>query len=342
MRLNARERAVYFELLEKSTTLGVVSLFLKNLNLPYSANTWSEMREKRLEPAIAEDRVSRAQLLGLLADAEEFGHQNIFLFRCNKNTALQFVNEDTLRSGLKKLGRLDLLERPPIVATASTPEDLRLTQVRLEQTSPDSRALVVKAIEARQYWKKVHEEETATRKVKEYNRYIQRAVDVAKLHSNGLLEIRIQMYEEAADYRVALQSFWSQVNPVLPERSFEQQSLKKFKDYLLDNRATLEPKIRYAPLLARNEAGYTMALGVPTIEKSLFQDAGTSESFAAFSKHDATIESSNFIWKKQNTARPFRDIHIRIAGQVNQFSLLVSCERADYERLFQDIENHHA
>lgn len=341
MTLNARDRATYYELLEKYTTLGVVSLFLKNLNLPYSAGSWPDMREKRLDPAIAEKRISRAQLLGLLSDAEEFGHQNVFLFRCNQNTALQIVNENTLRAGLQRLGRLDLLDNPPIVPIATTATDQRLVQVRLEQVSATLRALVIKTIEFRQYWEKTKETETATRKIKEYDRRLQRAVNVAKLYSDGLLEMRIQSYEQAADYGVALQDFWAQVNPILPQRSFEQVSLKKFKEYLLENRATLEPKIRYAPVLARNEAGYTMALGVPTIEKSLFQDAGAAESYAAFAKHDATVESSNFIWKKQATERPSKDIHIRIAGKVNQFQILVSCERGDYDRVFQDVRDHH-
>jgi hypothetical protein len=102
---------------------------------------------------------------------------------------------------VNRLDRLDLLEKPRLVPVSDTAENFRLTQVRLEQTSAQHRAVIVKGAEARQYWKKVNETVTGTRKVREYDRIVQRAVNVARLHNDGLLEMRIQLYEEAADYR---------------------------------------------------------------------------------------------------------------------------------------------
>ena len=337
MILTARERAIYFDLLERSPSLGVVSLFLKTLNLPYSAGTWVDMREKRLEPAIIDDRISRSQLLKLLSDAEEFGHQNVFLFRCNVNAALQIVNENTLKGSLRKLERLDLLEKPPLVLGSA---NFQLTEVRLEPLAGSHRALIVKGLETREYWKKISERETNERKIKEYERRVERAVNVAKLYDDGLLEIRIQSYEQAADYVAALQSFWSHINPIIGQRSFEQLSLKRFKDYLIDNHAAFRSRITYAPIVAENEAGFTMALGVPNLGKSLFENDGASAGYEAFSQHEASIRTANFIWKKQATGKPSRDIHIRIAGNVNQFQLLVACERADYEHFFQELKDH--
>src|ERR1035437_653250 len=336
MTLTARERAIYFDLLERYTSLGVVSLFLKSLNLPSSAGTWVDMREKRLEPAIVDSRISRSQLLRLLSDAEEFGHQNIFLFRCNQNTASQLVNEDTLKVSLGRLERLDLLEKPPVILGS---ENFQLTEARLESIGDRRRALVVKGLETRDYWKKVKETETDGRKIKEYERRVERAVNVAKLYDDGLLEIRIQSYEQAADYVNALQAFWSQINPIIGQRSFEQVSLKKFKDYLLDNHEAFKSRITYAPILAENEGGFTMALGVPNQAKSLFENDGATASFAAFSEHEASIRTANFIWKKQATGKASRHIHIRIAGSVNQFQLLVASERADYEHFFQEVKD---
>lgn len=338
MVLNARERAVYFALLKQYTSLGVVSLFLKKLGLPHSGGSWDEMIEKRLEPAIVDDKITRTALLQLLADAEEFGHQNIFLFRCPRNVASELINEDTVTRELKRLGREDLLQSPPIVDGAHEPA---LAQVRFEHEDK-KRGLVVKSVEIRSYWEKVEETRRGSRIIKEYEERSQRAVNVARLSEDGLLEIRIQSYERAADYEAALSDFWSRINPLLPQRKFSPQSIHKFKEYLIKNRATLEGEIRYAPLLARSGTGFTMALGVPDLQQSLFKDKGATEGFAAFAKYDATVETGNFIWIKRADGNPSKDIHIRIAGRVNQFAVVVSCERADHEHVFRSIRQNNA
>ncbi len=141
MSLSAKDKALLFELLPQYTSLGVVSLFLKGLNLSYSAVSWGDMFEKRLEPAIAKGDISRRQLYQLLSDSEEFGHQNVFLFRCSKATASDLVNEDVVKRILKRLDREDLIDSPPIIRTS---DDLALSQVRFEIADRGRRALVIK------------------------------------------------------------------------------------------------------------------------------------------------------------------------------------------------------
>jgi hypothetical protein len=146
--------------------------------------------------------------------------------------------------------------------------------------------------------------------------------------------IRIQSFG-SGDYGSALEKFWSVLNPLLPRLKFTEQSVHKFKDYLIKSRASLANKIRYAPLLARSSTGFTMQLGVPDLQHSLFKDKGASESFDAFSRNDGSVETGSFVWIKVANGRPSKDIHIRIAGKVNQFA--VSCEKVDYKLIFDEI-----
>jgi len=62
-----------FGLLRPATSLAVVSDFLKSKNLRFSATSWEEMKEKRILPAIRQQKISLADLKQLLSEAEEFG-----------------------------------------------------------------------------------------------------------------------------------------------------------------------------------------------------------------------------------------------------------------------------
>lgn len=337
--LSTKEKRILFDQIKQYTSLTVVTQFLKNLELPYSAGNWPDMFEKRLEPAVKDSKISKIQLLQLLADAEEFGRQNVFLFRCSKNDASGLVNEPVITGALKSLGREDWLSSPPII---EEPGNLTIAQVRFEHGPTSQRSLVIKAVETRTYWEKIEETRQGKKMFKEYDEQSQRAVTVARLHSDGLLEMRIQSFERAGDYDTAISQFWSVLNPLMPKAKFETESVHKFKNYLIKNRASLSSRIRYAPLLLRSETGYTMALGTPDLQHSLFKDKGATEGFEAFNRNDANVENGSFIWMKMANGKPSKDTHIRIAGKVNQFAVAVSCERADYEFIFDEIRKNNA
>ena len=89
--INTSERDRLFKLFKYYSSLAVVSLALKAKGLPYSANTWEEMIEKRLLPALKDQKINRSDLLAVLRDAEEYGSQNIFLYRTTRTNASELT-----------------------------------------------------------------------------------------------------------------------------------------------------------------------------------------------------------------------------------------------------------
>ena len=69
------------DLLRSATSLAVVTDFLKSKNISSSAGSWDEMKEKRLLPALQQQKITVADLKRLLSEAEEFGHNHIFLYQ---------------------------------------------------------------------------------------------------------------------------------------------------------------------------------------------------------------------------------------------------------------------
>src|SRR5258708_4892986 len=85
-----------FELLRPATSLVVVSDFLKSKNLRFSATSWEEMKEKRIIPAIRQQKISLTDLKKLLSEVEEFGRSHIFLYRAPADRVANFFAESQL------------------------------------------------------------------------------------------------------------------------------------------------------------------------------------------------------------------------------------------------------
>lgn len=84
MDISKADLGVAFDLLRKHSTLERVSHYLRVRDLPYAAGSWPAMYETRLLPLLQAGRIDRSDIVTLVREAEEYGRQHVFLFRCSK------------------------------------------------------------------------------------------------------------------------------------------------------------------------------------------------------------------------------------------------------------------
>jgi hypothetical protein len=332
-----KEIGVVFTLLQESATIADVSQFLKSRGITHSAGNWPDLLEKRLRPALANDDLKRADLLQLLAISEEYGKQHVFLYKTSVAEARELLREDSLRRTLKKLEIEYALDQPKILARSSKPT---ITEIRIE-TSDQLRFMVIKAVEERTYQQFVDELHEGEYVVRRYKEIRMRAVNVARLHDSGLLELCLASHLTATgDYKNDLNRFWIQLTELLPQRYFSAVPITQAKRNLWSDRKALKSHLRYSDSRLRNKQGTVLSAASGSEQTSLFDDEGASESLDTFLQHNAYCDSSNTWWLRSNSGVPSKDVHVLMSGQPNEFAVTGRCSKQDYEYVLGKIREH--
>jgi hypothetical protein len=102
----------------------------------------------------------------------------------------------------------------------------------------------------------------AGRMTKTYAVTKKRAVNIAQLNENGLLEFRLASQDNQSRYHDNLRALRIQVSKFIPLGGFEMVSLSKAKDRLLEDRATLAGEVRYSHSTASNDFGFWLVRGI--------------------------------------------------------------------------------
>ncbi|MEP6879270.1 MAG: hypothetical protein ABI865_10515 [Nitrosospira sp.] len=192
-----------FLLLQQVTNIQIISDFLKKKNLNYSAQSWDKLYDTRLSPYLQSGEITIDDLMMLLRDVEEHGRQHVFLYECKTTKTDEFFDEGRIKDCLDKIGIADLLESPKLIDQPSTPT---ITDVRFE-TGANSKALVIKVVEQRIYDKLLEEQVLADDIfIKKYQKVKERAVNLFKLHKNGMLEVRIGSHNNSSNYSKDLEN----------------------------------------------------------------------------------------------------------------------------------------
>jgi hypothetical protein len=326
-------------LLKFYSSLATVSLALKAKGVPHSANTWEELVEKRLLPALKDGKIDRADLIAILREVEEYGNQNVFLYQTSRTHATQLTNVNFIRQQLGNLNREDLLDSPPIL---DQPNDLTLSDVRIDGVGPEA-VVVLKAIEGRSYRKFQSEERDGDIVTRKYKVFEERAVSVIRIHADGFTEMRIQSHRNTSDYATDIEAFWSLVTPIIDRTRFKQLSVNNVKQYLWEKRQQLKDKVRYADTRLRNAAGSVFTLATGKEQANLYDDQGGTASMDAFIKYKGAYDKSNVFWVKGSAgAVPSKDLHTILDGAVNQLTITMSCSKTDYEWVIGEIRKFNA
>ncbi|MDP9052150.1 MAG: hypothetical protein M3O31_15730 [Acidobacteriota bacterium] len=256
------------DLLEGTSNLSEVSIVLKAHEIPTSG-TWKQIRE-RIIPAVKDGKLPESAVLRLLRNSEEYGGQHVFLYETTKANAAALVNDDTLAKKLTSLGRADLLKEPDLLSRAGS---RALADVRIE-SGPAGRALVLKAVEARVFYKleNQYDEKGGQYRIKRYQRHEVRAVDVLRVHSDGFAEMRIHAHDYSADYSDQLTKLWHFFAHFASRFQFTEKSISNAQQNLWKSRSSLKQVLRYSDSRLRDTKGAVLTAATGAQQDSLFDN----------------------------------------------------------------------
>ena len=324
-----RLSVVIFELLKNATSQQVVRDFLKSKGVPTSGN-WEELYEKRIEPALNQLKFTIKDLRELLQTVEEYGRQHTFLFQCTPERAQGLINPKRVIS-IAKEEKLDSLFETPI--DIGFPANPTIVDIRILQ--PDENkipvSLTIKIVEKRMtktfHSESInHEEGTITKK---YNFTEKRAVNIATLDHEGILELRIASQDNSNKYTDLVRDMLSRIRKLIPHDGFSIVSLGPAKDKILKNREQLSREFRYSNSTAVNDLGAVMQISSSSQDDNLSSDDGSMAAIDSFLAGDGHVTGANVYAKIPNT-EPQREIHVLLRGEVNEFAVPVACSAGEY------------
>lgn len=321
-----------FDLLEQTTSLRVVSEYLRGKGLHHSAGNWADMREKRLLKYLDSGEITVAGLIDLLRSVEECGGQHIFLFQTTPERALLAMDRARVADVLQRRGLERLLVEADILLQPQAPQ---IVDVRWESANVDL-AFIVKEVELRTHRKYLGDEIEGDRFYRVYTNEQQRAVNVAKLHRTGLLEIRIASHR-GSKYQADVDRFLVHLGEILPLAGFAEVALDAAKNKLLAERKADSRIVRYTNATMCDGDGNLMQAITKTDGGDLAQAKAIGKGLDALleSDEDAYCSDSNlwFIQRDELSA----DIHVLLDGEVNEFVIPAHCSAQDYNYVLNTI-----
>lgn len=320
-------------LLQQTTSLVVVRDFLKSRDLKHSAASWDDLINKRLIPAVEANLLSTDELIKLLRSVEECGRQHIFLYKCDKDKIVELLDRTNIEGRLSTAGLLELLDKPKIL---SQPEQPEIVDVRIEgEEAPLS--LTVKQIELREYQKHIKDELHGGYFHKIFETVKERCVNIAKLHRDGLLEIRIGSLSTTTKYSHELRKFIKTIDFLIPGLQLTELSISTAKDRLWSERSTLSSIIRYSDSTIRDEAGNILKAATGSDAADLNASIAVGKSLDLLLKEDGgSYCSSTNLWFKENVQLTV-NTHVLLSGEINEFAIPAHCKEGDYEYVLKQI-----
>lgn len=319
-------------LIRNASTIRQVQSFLKARGLPSSAASWDALIDERIKPALREG-LTEQDLLDLLSEAEEFGHQHIFLYQRRGRRTLTLPNENAITRWLKDTPDEELLDGPRLL---EYPEVPTLSDVRLD----DDGVLSLKVVETRTIVEMVSEHEQANGNfLREYSRTPIRAVNIVRLHSNGLLEVGIYSHRaQVRRYDQDVPAMWGLLAGLLEADDYAEWPLVKAKQALWEQRAALNGRIRFSKASLRDTAGTIMDCTSGSADSNIFDDAAAEAGLSTFHKRgSAYCDRHNLWWLEQSDGVPSRKVHVLLGGAPNEFAVTMQCSRSDYQHVLSEL-----
>lgn len=330
--LSAADRrlsVVIFELLKKATSQQVVKEFLKSKGVPTSGN-WDELYEKRIEPALNQLKFTVKDLRELLKTVEEYGRQHTFLFQCTQERAQGLINPIRVLAIAREENLDSLFDTPIDIEFPDTPTivDLRILQPDADRIPV---SLTIKIVEKR--ITKTFDSESIDREAgtitKKYNFTEKRAVNIATLNHEGLLELRIASQDNSTRYTDLVRDMLARIRKLIPHDGFAAVSLGAAKDKILKDRAQLSTEFRYSNSTAVNDLGAVMQISSSSQEDNLSSDDGSMAAIDSFLAGDGHVTGAN-VYAKIPDTEPQREIHLLLSGDINEFAVPVACSAGEY------------
>jgi hypothetical protein len=267
---------------------------------------------------------------------EEFGKQHIFLFKCSPADAQRILGRARVESVATDLG---VLERMSIPLHLEMPEAPEIVDIRLEDAPNDSGpiSLTVKICETRESSKLVDDSLNAAmnQRTKTYQISKKRAISIAHLDREGLLQIRIASRDTSTKYHEQLSAIISMILKFVPINVFEPVSLSKAKETLYNKQQDFAGIIRYSTTTAMNDFGISMNLAASNMSKDLSEDGGSSAAMKSFMAEKGFVTGSNIWFIMPDDAS--RQIHVYLSGERNEFAITATCTPGEYSYVIEKI-----
>lgn len=226
-------------ILESSTTLGMVSEFLKRKELPSSAGSWVDMKSKRLEPALKAGTVFVGELVELLRTVEETGRQHILLFHVPPENLSDLFDLTKFTKRLDEAGMLELMEKPQFLLL---PKTETIADIRFGSSSR-AEHLVIKEYTTKTIYVKSGEFMSEGAFFKKYSPEESRSVNLVRIWKDGLIEVRIESRATNCDYADMAQKFLRRLLPIIDLTSASVYPLNHAKRYVWDNQESLKDTV---------------------------------------------------------------------------------------------------
>ena len=339
MRNDKKSVTLIAKLLRETSSLAIVSEFLKEKGLLHSASSWDEMISKRLLPAIRSKDIVIQDLIELLRNVEEYGHQHVFLYRCAQPDAATIMGLERVYSIIRKCGLGELIDAPKVLDQPQSPE---ISDIRWEHVLPEKSQFIIKIIETRETSELLSEESKGDILTKRWRVKKERAVNLFKLHADGLLELRIKSQSNSTKYKSKVDQMWQLVADFLPNDSFQEISLDKVKERLGRDQELLKDKIRFSDVTLKNDAGNTIKAVTGSCDSNLYEDNGIKSSVNGFIGHNNAYYDSHNIWFKiinGSDQDKQREIHVLLSGDINEFAITAHCSSQEYEYVYDQLRN---
>jgi hypothetical protein len=342
MKPDTGERELVFKLLQENSTVGQVAQYLKGKGLHYSAGSWDELFDKRVAKALEEKGLTREDLVDLIRLSEEHGNQHVFLYKATDGRATSLIDKNKVESALGRVALSSLMGHPRVLDQPSSPT---IVDVRLEADG-NRQALVTKVVECRAYQKFVDQQSDGDFLIRRYRELRIRAVNLFRLGSDGLLELRIYTHENSSDYNGDVSKMWNLLSFLFSPGHFRELSLGKKKTDFWKNRTSLAKVLRYSDSTLRNTLGTVLTAATGEIQLSLIDDPGASNGLDQFLKYKGGYcDASNIWWlrgggqlsKSEFDMVPSRDVHVLLRGKVNEFVVPAKCSKRDYEYVLDKL-----
>lgn len=321
------------ELLRFSTSKQVVEDFLKSKQLPTSSTSWDDFIARRIVEPVEAGAITAEEFAALLSSVEECGKQHVFLYQCDPGIAQQLLEPQRIQHDVRRAGLEALIGAPLALDTPAAP---MIVDIRGEVASVPL-SMTVKEVYTHEAYKLLGAPRIVGDELTKTWRIIRtRAVNVAKLHRDGLLEIRIDSVSESS-YQSQRDRFVAALGEIVPIHKFGPVHFAVAKENLSTNKQSLSKSIRFADTILKNDYGTIFKVSCGSIEDDLAADEGAIAGEGGFRQHNgAYADGQNFSFKAVPGSLS-KEIKILMSGEPNEFGVIAHCSETDYNYVLSEL-----
>ena len=322
--------------IRKRTSRSAVKAYLREKNVPFSAKNWDLLIENRIKPALEKGLLADNDIRELLREAEDFGHQHVFLFepssKNNKPEAL--IKVSLIEQKLKKVGLSSVVDSVKIVGMPAKPEivDIHYDTDYLSIKVVEPRLIILEEREAQD------DGSTLLRKVRKKVR----AVSVVKAFQSGLMEFRVGTYDGTPDYSAVVEKLWRLIEEILPRNMFrEKELLRVRRKFTVNPSDTVKSIVRIRMTKGEDGGGvrYSFIAGRPADD--ILNHANVVEGIGSIAGSRKSRPGTTSVgFTKQADGFPSRELGVSFLDNVNEYIVRLNCTRREHEYIQSKIEKY--